>query len=191
MGSSAPQVKEVKPKVFESVIPLSSYKMAADYLSSIRKDTQTALNTRYASIGTPAQLGASTAGYKAAEEASYLSSLPTTDKYMKETTGMTTDAYAPAKQATAERLSAAQEAYGKALENVDQQPAPISNETPSWAKGTTPAGLPAMPPGMEDAIQEAQKMAQNFREKRSDRIQSLMSNLAVSRPRSGGGAPTA
>ena len=141
-GSKAPEIKKAKPRTISQVTPLQSYEQAAAYLADLRKQTNDMLAQRYTETGTPAQLGAANLGYKTQENASYLSSLPVADKYVKELTG-NVDHYGAVKEAASKKLSESQLAYAKALENKDAVPTPFDPErVPEWAKSTIPKGMP-------------------------------------------------
>jgi hypothetical protein len=148
MGGSKPATTTTKttehtPKIYKTVIPLQSYKQTAEYNESLRKDLQDAIGNRYQVTGTPFQQGARTRGYEMQEAASYLSSLPTADKYVQATTGSTADPYAAAREAASSRLSAAQTAYGQALQHVNDAPTPLSDRSnPLWAQSTIAEGMP-------------------------------------------------
>jgi hypothetical protein len=75
----------------------------------------------------------------------YLSSLPTGDKYTRANSGVS-DQYAPAREASQTAYSQSQKDYADALAKSTQAPAPAYDEeqmkTPSWAKSTIPEGMP-------------------------------------------------
>lgn len=124
------------PTTYQSVVPLQSYKMLAEQMNRYQKQTAKLQEQRYQEVGTPAEIGARSAGRRMQEAASYLSSLPTSDRYMKELTGSSSDQFEPAKEAARGRLSEAQLAYAKALQNIGDKPEPTIDELPMWAKET-------------------------------------------------------
>lgn len=124
------------PTTYQSVVPLQSYQMLAEQMNRYQKQTAKLQEQRYQEVGTPAEIGARSAGRRMQEAASYLSSLPTSDRYMKELTGSSSDQFEPAKEAARSRLSEAQIAYAKALQNIGDKPTPTIDELPMWAKET-------------------------------------------------------
>jgi hypothetical protein len=145
MGSQkAPSVKTktVKPDTYQAYNPLESYKMAADFLNRTKTQTNEALASRYQETGTPAELGARNLGYQAKEAATYLSSIPTTDKYIKDIIGEA-ERYAPIKEYASENLSLAQQQYAQALAKSGEKPKELDDKSiPSWAQSTIQVGMP-------------------------------------------------
>ncbi len=141
MGPKAPSPGTVvipaaaAPTMFQSVTPLESYEDIAGQLKRIQAETGKIQEQRFQEVGTPAELGARQAGRRVQEVASYLSALPSGDKYLQQTTGQV-DKYAPAKQAAQENLTEAQKAYFEALQKSGEKPEATIAETPSWAKRT-------------------------------------------------------
>lgn len=145
MGSSPPTIVQTPapaPKFFKSVVPLESYQMMADVMRRTQEETNKLKEQRYSEVGTPAELGARAAGRRAQEAASYLSSIPFGDKYLRETRGAVGQ-YKPAREAAAENLTDAQQAYAEAMSKIDERPTPTPFEMPMWAKSTIAEGMPA------------------------------------------------
>lgn len=147
MGGSPPSAPTVvmpaptAPTTYQSVVPLESYQQAADYLKRLRQQTDEISRQTYKEVGTPAEVGARQAGRRTLESAAYLSSLPSGDKYLQESTGRTGQ-FEPIKAAAGEQLTGAQKEYAQALTRVGEVPAPLSTETPEWAKSTIEEGMP-------------------------------------------------
>lgn len=145
MGSQkAPTVKTktVQPTTYQAFNPLESYKMAADFLNRTKAQTNEALAARYQETGTPAELGARNLGIQAKEAATYLSSLPSTDKYVKDIIGEA-ERYAPLKEYASQNLSQAQQQYAQALAKAGEKPKELdTTSTPSWAQSTIKVGMP-------------------------------------------------
>ena len=146
MGSPKPTViTPPPPTVYQSVQPLSSYQMTGDYLRRLQDQTNVAQQQLYTQSGTPAQIGARQADVRQKDAATYLTSLPTGDKYIRATTGVE-DQYAPAREAAQTSYSQAQKDYADALAKSTQAAPPAYSEedlkTPSWAKSTIPEGMP-------------------------------------------------
>lgn len=123
------------PTFFKSVIPLEAFEDVAEAKARAEAETAKIQGQRYQEVGTPAEIGARQAGRRAVEAASYLSSLPTSDKYLQQTTGKT-DQFAPVQAAAQTQLTEAQKEYAKALEMAGEKPEPTLPGTPSWAKRT-------------------------------------------------------
>lgn len=123
------------PTFFKSVIPLEAFEDVAEAKARAESETAKIQEQRYQEVGTPAQLGARQAGRRAVEAASYLSSLPSSDQYLQQTTGKT-DQFAPVQAAAQTQLTEAQKEYAKALEKAGEKPEPTLPGTPSWAKRT-------------------------------------------------------
>jgi hypothetical protein len=119
--------------------------MTGDYLGRIQKQSNTALQQLYSQSGTPGEIGARQADTRMKAAGTYLSSLPTGDKYTRANSGVF-DQYAPAREASQTSFSQAQKDYAAALEKSTQAPAPAYTDeemqTPSWAKSTIPEGMP-------------------------------------------------
>jgi hypothetical protein len=153
--------------VYRSVVPEEDYKRLEERLGRIKADTQVALGERYKEVGTPAELGARQAGRRTQEIASYLSSLPTGDRYLKEAK----QPFAQQKEGTEqpqggqqvewenmfkeaanvarEQLTASQKEYGRAVEKVEEErkpPAPAPAPAPTPAPAPAPAPAPPPPP---------------------------------------------
>ena len=146
MGSPKPTViTPPPPTVYQSVQPLASYQMGGDFLERLQKQTNTAQEQLYAQSGTPGEIGARQAGTRMQAAGTYLSSLPTGDKYSRASSGVS-DQYAPAREASQTAYSQSQKDYADALAKSTQAPAPAYDEeqmkTPSWAKSTIPEGMP-------------------------------------------------
>ena len=137
MGGSPPTTvmpSPTAPTVYQSVIPKESFAHTADYLARLQSQTQTAQDTLYAQAGTPAQLRAQNAGVNMQAAGTYLSSLPTGDKYTRATSGVD-NKFAPAQQAAAINFSQSQQDYAEALSRAGDKPAQVAKERPSWAEG--------------------------------------------------------
>lgn len=140
MGSSpsAPTVvmpSQTAPTMYQSVTPLESYKDVAEAMSRAKRELANVQEQRYQETGTPAEIGARQAGIRAQEAANYLASIPGSDRYLEQVTGVE-DPFRTGRVSARKNLSAAQKQYAKALENIDKKPAPPINETPSWATRT-------------------------------------------------------
>lgn len=141
MGPKAPSPGTVimpaatAPTLYESAVPLQSYQDLAQQLNRIQTETGKIQEQRYQEVGTPAELGARSAGRRVQEVGSYLASLPGGDKYLTQLTGKTNQ-FEPAKQAAQENLTEAQKAYAEALKKAGEKPEPTISDTPSWAKRT-------------------------------------------------------
>lgn len=136
------KTKTVKPDTYQAFNPLESYKMAADFANRLRSQTNEALSARYQETGTPAELGARNLGLQAREAATYLSSLPSTDKYVKDIIGEA-ERYAPIKEYASENLSQAQQQYAQALAKAGEKPKELDDKSiPSWAQSTIKVGMP-------------------------------------------------
>ena len=123
------------PTLYQSVIPKESYAQAGDYLKRINEQLNTALSDQYRQVGTSAEQGARNAGYQAQQAASYASSIPVTDKYIKQTTGVA-DVNAAARLAAGNVAANLQQAYQQKQASAGDIPAPIPFTMPSWASGT-------------------------------------------------------
>lgn len=151
MGRSNPEPTKIvmpsntAPTIYKDVVPLQSYQQAGEYLGRIKKQTQDILNQQYAQVGTPAEIGARKAGVESQAAASYLSSLPTGDKYIQQTTGIS-EPYKEARKAAESRLSEAQATYANALQKKNERPPELDTSTPSWATSTIPEGMPGYSP---------------------------------------------
>lgn len=144
MGSQpAPsQPKPVNPKIYQTVIPLESYKMAADYMNELKRQTNDVWGRLTAQAGSPSELAYRQAQTRAQEASSYQASLPHGDKYLQQVTGVS-DPYGSARSAAADFSSQARSDYLDAIskrETTWSPPETIS--TPSWAESTIPKGMP-------------------------------------------------
>ena len=124
------------PTLYQSVVPLQSYQDLAAQLERIQKETGKIQEQRYQEVGTPAELGARMASRRVQEEASKVAAVPTGDKYLQQTTGVSGQ-FEPFLAANKEALSLAQQEYAEALKKISEKPVPTVSETPSWAKQTT------------------------------------------------------
>lgn len=124
------------PTLYQSVVPLQSYKDLAEQLNRYQTETGKIQEQRYQEVGTPAEIGARMAGRRVQEAGSYLASLPSSDKYLQQTTG-TNDQFTPAKEAAAQNLESARQAYAEAMKKSGIRPEATINQTPSWAQQTT------------------------------------------------------
>lgn len=142
MGGSPPSPPTVvmpaptAPTTYRSVVPLESYEQTAGYLKRLTEKTEDILKQRYQEVGTPAELGARQAGRRSAEEASYLGSIPTTDKYIAETTGQV-DRFEKTREAAKLSSTSAANEYLEALKKVSEKPKAVTYVEPEWAKSTT------------------------------------------------------
>lgn len=119
--------KPATPSLFISQVPERDFQAAGEFVGRTEELAKQYRQQRYQEVGTPAELGARQAGIRSQEAASYLASLPQ-------------DVAPAAKEASTERLSAAQAEYAKALEQKDAVPEEKAFETPMWAKtAPTPA----------------------------------------------------
>lgn len=146
MGAPKPTViTPPPPTVYQSVQPLASYQMGADFLKRLQQQTNEAQQSLYAQSGTPGQIGLQQANTRLKEAGTYLASLPTGDKYTRANSGVA-DQYAPAREAGQTVYSQAQQDYAAALQKAGQAaPQAYTDEemeTPSWAKSTIPEGMP-------------------------------------------------
>jgi hypothetical protein len=123
--------------------------MTGDYLNRLQKQANTAQEQLYAQSGTPGELGARQAETRLKAAGTYLSSLPTGDKYTRANSGVS-DQYAPAREASQTAFSQAQQDYATALSRSNQAAPPAYTaedlQTPSWAKATIPEGMPGYKP---------------------------------------------
>jgi hypothetical protein len=119
--------------------------MTSDFLNRLQRQTNTAQQQLYDQSGTPGEIGARQAATRQQAAGTYLSSIPTGDKYTRANSGVT-DQYAPAREASQTAFSQAQKDYADALAKSTQAPPPAYDEeqmkTPSWAKSTIPEGMP-------------------------------------------------
>jgi hypothetical protein len=146
MGAPKPTIiTPPPPTVYQSVQPLESYQMTGDFLNRLQKQTNTAQQQLYAQSGTPGEIAVRQAGTRMQAAGTYLSSLPSGDKYTRANSGVS-DQYAPAREASQTAYSQSQKDYADALAKSTQAPAPAYDEeqmqTPSWAKSTIPEGMP-------------------------------------------------
>lgn len=146
MGGSKPTViTPPPPTVYQSVQPLASYQMGGDFLKRLQQQTNEAQQSLYAQSGTPGQVGLQQAETRLKEAGTYLSSLPTGDKYERANSGVT-DQFAPAREAGKTVYSQAQQDYATALQRAGTAAPPAYTEeemqTPSWARSTIPEGMP-------------------------------------------------
>ena len=125
------------PIVYRSFNPDETYLATADSLKRIQEQTNTAQQQLYAQSGTPGQIGARQAATRQQAAGTYLSSLPSGDKYTRANSGVS-DQYAPAREAAQGAFSQAQKDYADALAKSTQAAPPVYSEkdleTPSWAK---------------------------------------------------------
>jgi hypothetical protein len=119
--------------------------MTGDFLNRLQRQTNTAQQQLYAQSGTPGEIGARQAGTRMQAAGSYLSSLPTGDKYTRASSGVS-DPYARVRESSQTAYSEAQKDYANALAKSTLAPAPAYTDedmaTPSWAKSTIPEGMP-------------------------------------------------
>lgn len=144
MGSTPPTTQVVKtdPKMYQTVVPLSSYQMAADQVRRAQAETEKLMREgRDVEVGTSAEIGARQRMRGVSEAASYLSSLPKGDKYLREATG-SDQPFGDITSKSQQGLSEAQSEYAKALARVDEKRTPTAWETPEWAKTTIEEGMP-------------------------------------------------
>jgi len=123
------------PTLYQSIIPKESYAQAGEYLKRINEQLNTELNKQYQQVGTPAEQGARNAGYQAQQAASYASSIPVTDRYIQQTTGLA-DVNAAARLAAGNVAANLQQAYQQKQASAGDIPAPIPFTMPSWAGST-------------------------------------------------------
>lgn len=123
------------PTLYQSVVPLESYQDLAESMKRYQTETAKIQAQRYQEVGTPAELGARMASRRVQEEASKLATVPTGDKYLQQTTGVTGQ-FEPLREANKQALSQAQQEYAEALKKIGEKPEPTIAETPSWAKRT-------------------------------------------------------
>lgn len=134
MGGSRPGTPTVvmpaptSPTLYQSTVPLQSYQDLAEQLQRIQAETGKIQAQRYQEVGTPAEIGARQAGIRSQEAASYLASLPQSSQFDV------------ARDTSKQRLSAAQEEYGRALSRIGETPTPTISDTPSWARRTVVDG---------------------------------------------------
>ena len=145
MGSPKPTVITPPPStMYLSAQPRESYQMTGDFLNRLQRQTNTAQQQLYAQSGTPGEIGARQAGTRMQAAGSYLSSLPTGDKYTRANSGVS-DQYAPVRESSQTAYSEAQKDYTDALAKSTQAPPPAYTdedmETPTWAKSTIPEGM--------------------------------------------------
>jgi hypothetical protein len=124
------------PTLYQSTVPLQSYQDLAEQMKRYQTETAKIQEQRYQEVGTPSELGARMASRRVQEEAAKLSAVPTGDKYLQQTTGVTGQ-FEPFREANKEALSLAQKEYAEALKKIGEKPTPTISETPSWAKQTT------------------------------------------------------
>jgi len=130
------------PQLYSQVTPLESYEMASGLMNRLKKQTNEAQSVVDQQAGTPAELRAMQKGTNYTAASSYLSSLPSGDKYTAAGKD-SADPYAAVRSASNERVGYARQAYQDALENVKQKRNPIDEDTvPEWAKSTIPEGMP-------------------------------------------------
>lgn len=136
--SSAPTVimpTPTAPTLYQSVTPLESFEDAAGVMRRAQEETAKIQQQRYREVGTPAEIGARQAGRRVKEEASYLSSIPQADKFVRDISGVD-DPYSAIRGASKVSLTEAQKEYAKALEKAGELPEPTISSTPSWAQRT-------------------------------------------------------
>jgi len=147
MGGSKPVAPQIlapaptSPIVFQSVVPLKSYRDLSAQLGRFETELGKIQGQRYSEAGTPAEIGAAQQARNVKTEEAYLASLPKGDRYLAQTTGMNTVAGAPDSAGQPFRpsttaLDLAKSLSAKALERIGEVPAPTISETPEWAKGT-------------------------------------------------------
>lgn len=135
-----------QPKTYISTVPLQSYQQAGDFLSRIKEDTNTAQEELDKQSGTPGQIGARNAAQRVSEAGSYLASLPKGDRFTQANTGQS-DPYGAARDAAQTKLSDAQQAYGQALQNINDPRKKLDSSTPpSWATSTIAEAMPGYTP---------------------------------------------
>lgn len=124
------------PTTYQSVVPIESYQDLAGQLRRIQEETGKIQQQRFTEVGTPEQIAARQRGIEAREAAAYLSSLPSGDKSLEQTTGIQ-DPYKEVRETTEQQLTDAQKAYAEAMKLVGRKaPTPTISETPSWAQRT-------------------------------------------------------
>lgn len=145
MGGTKPSAPQVimpapsSPTVFQTTVPLKSYKDLAAQLGRFQTELGKVQGQRYQEVGTPAQIGAAQQARNVKTEEAYLASLPKGDRYLAQTTGQPAGVMGTPEAGTrpsGTSLSLAQSALAKALERIDETPAPTISETPEWAQGT-------------------------------------------------------
>lgn len=147
MGGTKPSAPQVimpspsSPTVFQTVVPLKSYKDLAAQLGRFETELGKVQSQRYQEVGTPAQIGAAQQARNVKSEEAYLASLPKGDRYLAQTTGVGTgsgtsggDDQGIRPSTTA--LGLAQSLSAKALERIGEVPTPTITGTPEWAQGT-------------------------------------------------------
>ena len=111
--------------------------MGGDFLERLQKQTNTAQEQLYAQSGTPGEIGARQAGTRMQAAGTYLSSLPTGDKYSRASSGVS-DQYAPAREASQTAYSQSHKDYADALAKSTQRMLLVSNtkkvQAPIWLK---------------------------------------------------------
>lgn len=151
MGQQSPTVIQptvTPPTLYQSVIPFSDIEAAGKTFLEYKKNLEAARQESFAQLGTPAQMGARVAERNLQSAASYLSSIPTGDKYSQATGSGASgkDPFAAARSAATQDYTAAQTAYASALKNINAKPYEIDTKTvPSWAQSTIPEGMPPAP----------------------------------------------
>ena len=147
MGGTKPTAPQVimpspaSPTVFQTVVPLKSYKDLAAQLGRFQTELGKVQEQRYSEVGTPAQIGAAQQARNVKSEEAYLASLPKGDRYMAQTTGVgagagTPGAASPGIQPGTTALDVAKSLSAKALERIDEVPTPTITSMPEWAQGT-------------------------------------------------------
>ena len=129
------------PTVFQTVVPLKSYKDLAAQLGRFQTELGKTQEQRYSEVGTPAQIGAAQQARNVKSEEAYLASLPKGDRYLAQTTGMGTGAGATGGagqgiQPGTTALDLAKSLSAKALERINEVPTPTITSMPEWAQGT-------------------------------------------------------
>jgi hypothetical protein len=119
--------------------------MTGDFLNRLQQQTNTAQKQLYAQSGTPGEVGLRQAGTRLQAAGSYLSSLPTGDKYTRASSGVS-DPYAPARESSQTAYAQTQKDYADALAKSTQAAPPAYTDeemkAPSWAKSTIPEAMP-------------------------------------------------
>jgi hypothetical protein len=123
------------PTLYQSVTPLESFEDVAGVMRRAQEETAKIQQQRYSEVGTPAEIGARQAGRRVKEEASYLSSLPQGDRFLREARGGG-DPFGAIRGVAEMSLTEAQKEYAKALQRAGELPEPTISSTPSWAQRT-------------------------------------------------------
>jgi hypothetical protein len=123
------------PTTYRSYVPLESYQDALQAIQRAETETAKIQEQRYREVGTPAEIGARQRGRDVKEQAAYLASIPSGDKYLEQVTGVT-DPNQIVRGATQQALTEAQAQYADALKKVGEKPEPRKTTSASWAERT-------------------------------------------------------